>query len=195
MEIEKKTDPRVRRTKKWLQKALVSLMDEKPFEKIQIKEITNRADLSRPTFYMHYDSKLGLLTDYFDAIFLAYFEDLKTAAAAGEVERGVVSTLAFDHWKAQRDSVLLLKKAGLEFVFLRRLQEHMFWLVNFLVERDLLKPPKEGFTEYYHDFISGGVFLIVTRWLEEGCQHSSKVMADIVVEFMGGLYIPPQHLE
>jgi len=192
METEKKTDPRVRRTRKWLQNALVSLMQEKPFEKIQIKEITTRADLSRPTFYMHYQSKLDLLTDYFDTIFIDYFDELKTAAAANEVARGVVPSLAFHHWKEQRESILLLKEAGLEFVFLRRLQEHMFWLVEFLVERDFLKPPKEDFRDYYHDFISGGVFLVVSRWLEEGCTHSPEVMADIVVELLGGLVIPPQ---
>ncbi|MBE0688415.1 MAG: TetR/AcrR family transcriptional regulator, partial [Anaerolineaceae bacterium] len=50
MSTKDSTDLRVRRTRKWLQEALLSLMLKKPFTRISIAEITDQAQVSRPTF-------------------------------------------------------------------------------------------------------------------------------------------------
>jgi AcrR family transcriptional regulator len=60
---ETKLDPRVIRTRKLLKEAILSLIPEKSFSDITIKEITDRATLNRVTFYLHYDDKLDLLQD------------------------------------------------------------------------------------------------------------------------------------
>ena len=44
------------RYKNLIRNALLSLMTEKPFEKITITDIVNRADINRGTFYAHYRS-------------------------------------------------------------------------------------------------------------------------------------------
>ena len=49
-----KEDRRIRRTKKLLKQALAQLMDEKEFKDITVRDITERADLNRGTFYLHY---------------------------------------------------------------------------------------------------------------------------------------------
>ncbi len=54
-------DLRARRTRKWLQAALIELMKEKPFPEIQITELTARAQVSRAAFYLHFRSKEELL--------------------------------------------------------------------------------------------------------------------------------------
>ena len=57
-----KEDRRVRRTQKLLKESLVQLMSEKAFKDITIKDITERADLNRGTFYLHYSDTYDLLT-------------------------------------------------------------------------------------------------------------------------------------
>lgn len=47
-------DRRVKRTKTLLQKTLVELMLEKEVSQISVKELTQRADVNRSTFYLHY---------------------------------------------------------------------------------------------------------------------------------------------
>lgn len=54
-------DPRVRRTRDLLQRALSGLLEEKDFDQISIGEIAERATLSRATFYDHYCDKHALL--------------------------------------------------------------------------------------------------------------------------------------
>ena len=54
-------DRRVRRTKRSLHDALIGLAREKPYDSIAVKEILDRADVGKSTFYMHFRGKDGLL--------------------------------------------------------------------------------------------------------------------------------------
>lgn len=57
----KTEDRRVRRTKKLLRESIAELMTEKEFKDITVKDITDRADLNRGTFYLHYKDTYDLL--------------------------------------------------------------------------------------------------------------------------------------
>ena len=47
-------DRRIKRTKRFLSMALVELLAEKPVNEITVKELTERSDVNRATFYRHY---------------------------------------------------------------------------------------------------------------------------------------------
>ncbi len=59
----KKIDPRVRRTRRLLRDALVSLILEKDYASISIKEITDRAEVAYITFFRHFESLDQLLME------------------------------------------------------------------------------------------------------------------------------------
>lgn len=54
------SDLRVRRTQKAIKHALLKLIEEDGFEKITVKDITDTAEISRNTFYLHYEDKYDL---------------------------------------------------------------------------------------------------------------------------------------
>lgn len=54
------SDQRVYRTRKILRKAMLELIQEKTLAAVSIKEITERAEVSRGTFYAHYADKYEL---------------------------------------------------------------------------------------------------------------------------------------
>jgi AcrR family transcriptional regulator len=56
-------DRRVRRTRRALQDALLTLMIEKGYEAVTVQDIIDRADVGRSTFYTHYTHKDELLRD------------------------------------------------------------------------------------------------------------------------------------
>ena len=58
---EEKTDLRIRRTKKSIRDAFFELLDENGFDSVTVKDITDRALISRNTFYLHYEDKIDLL--------------------------------------------------------------------------------------------------------------------------------------
>lgn len=62
----KKTDPRVRRTRRLLRDALIAQMLERDFASISIREVTERAEVAYVTFFRHYDSLEQLLMEVLD---------------------------------------------------------------------------------------------------------------------------------
>lgn len=64
-----KPDRRVQRTRGLLCAAILALLAERTLESLRIEDITERANLRRATFYMHYKDKEELLVDALSAIF------------------------------------------------------------------------------------------------------------------------------
>ncbi|HEX9057239.1 MAG TPA: TetR/AcrR family transcriptional regulator [Ktedonobacterales bacterium] len=56
-------DPRVKRTRKLLQDAMMGLLREKSFQSVTVQDIAERAMLNRATFYAHFEDKYAL-ADY-----------------------------------------------------------------------------------------------------------------------------------
>ena len=59
------TDRRARRTRKALRDAFVALVLERGYDRLTVEDITERADVARPTFYAHFPHKEDLLTSVF----------------------------------------------------------------------------------------------------------------------------------
>lgn len=59
--MPKKTDRRVLRTRQMLRDALIELIVEKGYDAITVQDITDRANVGRTTFYLHYGHKDDLL--------------------------------------------------------------------------------------------------------------------------------------
>ncbi len=53
-------DPRIRRTRQLLQKALGNLLETKGLDEISVQDITDAATVNRATFYDHYTDKFAL---------------------------------------------------------------------------------------------------------------------------------------
>jgi AcrR family transcriptional regulator len=60
-EVAEQTDRRVLRSRQMLVDAFAKLLRRKDFDDISIQEITNEADLTRATFYLHFADKAALL--------------------------------------------------------------------------------------------------------------------------------------
>lgn len=56
-----KIDRRIRKSQEAIKKAVVELMTVKTFDQITIQDISDKADVSRRTFYLHYMDKFDLL--------------------------------------------------------------------------------------------------------------------------------------
>ena len=56
-----KTDARVRYTRKVIRENFLALLEEKPVSKITVKELCDRCEINRATFYKHYKDPFDLL--------------------------------------------------------------------------------------------------------------------------------------
>ena len=88
-----KIDRRIQRTRLALRSALLELIKEKGFDSVSVEEITERANLGRATFYLHYKDKEDLLLDEFREI------------ASNRVQ--ILSEIPVSIWKSNQDSLEL----------------------------------------------------------------------------------------
>lgn len=70
-----KIDPRIKRTRQLLQRAMSELLQEKSFESVTVQEIAARAGVNRATFYAHYVDKIALVYAMVREMFAAKLEE------------------------------------------------------------------------------------------------------------------------
>ncbi len=61
--INKKEDRRIKKTKQLLKQGLIDIMFEKDIKNITIKELVEKVDINRSTFYLHYSDIYELLAE------------------------------------------------------------------------------------------------------------------------------------
>src|SRR5437867_3220209 len=118
-------DLRVRRTRKWLQDALIGLMKEKSFQDIQITELTARAQVSRPAFYLHFRSKEELLLSHVDVIFDEFHTEVAKEIARGNIDRKRVCIMLFQYWERYAETLRMVVQAENPDILLERLRAYV----------------------------------------------------------------------
>ena len=68
-QVSSKPNRQVQRTKSWIFEAVMLLMDEKPYHKITVSDITEKAGIARQTFYRNYGDKDDVVFEYLANIF------------------------------------------------------------------------------------------------------------------------------
>lgn len=107
-----KVDPRVRRTRRLLREALVSLILEKDFASISIKEITERAEVAYITFFRHFESLDQLLMEALEeglAELLIHIETLAKRSETSALE--MEGRLIFEYIQQRADLFSILFKS------------------------------------------------------------------------------------
>ncbi|WP_280260729.1 TetR/AcrR family transcriptional regulator [Nocardia abscessus] len=146
-------DRRVRRTRALLHRALIELMVERAYDRITVRDILDRADVGRSTFYAHYRDKDDLLlrssTDYLRAAMTAAETDDDAAELLAPVR--TLFQLAADHPDIYR--ALLGRKSGTVLLRTTRVM-----VAQILAERlrDRLAMPEDEFATTV-TFLSWGV--------------------------------------
>ena len=112
MKTKTKIDPRVRRTRRILQEALVSLILEKEYSAISIKDLTDRAEVAYITFFRHYNGIDELLMEVLDEGLAELMHHVATLAghadgSANEIE----GKLIFEYIKQKSDLFRILLKS------------------------------------------------------------------------------------
>jgi AcrR family transcriptional regulator len=107
-----KIDPRVRRTRRMLRDALVSLLLEKDFASISIKEITARADVAYITFFRHYESLDTLLMEVLEEGLGGLLVHIETLAKQSETSAlETEGRLIFEYIEQKADLFRILLKS------------------------------------------------------------------------------------
>jgi AcrR family transcriptional regulator len=179
--MKKKTDPRVLRTRQMLQDALLELMSEKPFRRIHVSEITERAGLARPTFYLHFRSKEELLLSRLDRIFEQYMAEIEPFL--GLDDQGVLAAKLFEQLQSNSALVRLMAESEEEIarLVMNRLREY----TQELFQEFPLEAPLEELPPHITDFalasLAGSTYALILQWVKADMPYSPKVMGGLLM--------------
>lgn len=170
MSTKQSTDRRARRTRAALQKALLELLQKRRLASIQIQEITDRADVSRPAFYLHFSSKEELLLSHIDDLFAQLHQAVFAEAANRQpITLEMLVMTSFQLWGKGAQAWSVAWQLENKDLLLIRLRRHMAALMAaFAASPSSNITPHPTLNDYVIDFITGGVYMLLRRWAEEG---------------------------
>lgn len=177
----KKTErPQIAISKKRIEEALLQSLAEKPFDQITVTELSNRAGLSRRTFYRHYDSVNAVLGSYLGKVCddhlifmterLAHNPGFKTAIY-----------LNFVFWEKHKSLLSMMLANSLMPQLLDR-----FWpeargrFLNLYGSSDKANG-------YVAHFVLGGAWNMLVKWVEDGAIATPEEMAEIAGQILAHL--------
>jgi len=130
--IQKSSKPnkQVERTKSWIFDALMLLMDEKPYYKITVSDIADKAGVARPTFYRNFDDKDEVILQYLNKSFNS--EIISTEKIdKGNKTNNIILTFDVTYLiKNQKNLKKILSTADVEARIYRELQLYTLSLIK-----------------------------------------------------------------
>jgi len=175
-----KVDRRVRRSRRLLRDALFSLILEKEYPAITIKEITERADVAYITFFRHYDDIDELLMEGLGKLLDGLQRRIEKAAQeAQEAPQDVAEgRVIFEHVQEQSDLYTVLLKSQGAHQIRKRVRDTIADLY-----RTTCRPLQadQGIVpgDVAANHIAASLLALIEWWLEQGMVYPVERMAQI----------------
>jgi AcrR family transcriptional regulator len=151
-----KEDARITRTKRDLVNALDELMQEKSYDDISVKDITDRAMISKNTFYNNFNEKNDLLIILFDR----YAKDLMEENQKILAKKNPINKFS-PYKKMIETTVHFLYTAKLPiFKLIKEDNSHaVYYMMNVFLQKSL-----EGISEYLGGYFTGSSRDLTTKF-------------------------------
>ena len=188
-----KMDRRVLRTLQSLRTALLELIKEKEYDEISIEEITERANVGRTTFYLHYKDKEDLLMEEISAIMYERAQVLSEIpfsvwlpASEEDLKKNIALQpllLVFEHIHNNSELYNLLLKSTNSSKIVERIRtistDAIVKFVETKMEIDPIPLLTEVPIEFFAAFFSGALISVVGWWIREDMRHSPEEVTNM----------------
>lgn len=177
-ETPKRPDPRVTRTRELLQNAFLKLLEEKPYERITIADITGAATVNRKTFYLHYETKDHLLRSVTDHILDDLFGEARESQPSDlsiDEQQAYIAGRIFAYVKKHRAffEVMFERKAMTDFVQYMKRYFARFYEEKFAnLDESRLPVQKDVIASYIGSAYVG----VIHGWLNDGMRQTPEEM-------------------
>lgn len=118
-------DPRVRKTRRGLQEALVRLILREGYDNLSVQAIADEAQTARITFYRHYHDKKDLLADCLNTLYEELTQKTGAITREGLLAGYTPVHVLYEHITQQEALYRILFASGGTHTVLERLRHHM----------------------------------------------------------------------
>jgi len=190
--VNKKGNRQVERTNQAIRAAYLELLEESPSKKIKISEICERANISRPTFYNHFQTKDEIFLSHLDEILDEMFIQYRNLHFQNEDEAyvnfGKASSEFFSLWQSRADLYKLIKDVQADCLLIDKLKDHHLKTYHIIAKHNYpLHDP--DILKYFISHISYVFFSVLDDWMENGMKRSPEEMGELLAVFYKPLMI------
>ena len=184
-------DERVIKTKKLIKTALSELIQEKGFDHVSITDLTQRANINRGTFYLHYQDKYDLLEKFENEV----LDDINTNA------ENFIKSIKYIDFLGEDFSNEIKPFINKVFTYIKE---------NYIIMKVILGPKSDmrfqnkikkalnilltekGWDNYFdsqNTFVSKNYFIsylvsahigVIRQWIDSGMNESAENMAEMI---------------
>ena len=173
-----KTDPRVRYTRMIIQTAFLELLQQKPVNKITVREICEKAEINRSTFYKHYLDCYDLLDNLKEDAAVQLEEKLSTIEADGAMP-ALTAILQTIEDNARLFEIFFRSGGSREFTMQLVRLCFRFMDLHLAVSTDSAKDDVQRAMDF--SFLIGGVGGVTEYWIQDGCRVPKEQIAAAIL--------------
>jgi len=179
MDIEMKEDRRVRKTKKALREGLASLLNEKSIQNITVKELTDKVDIHRSTFYANFKDIYELFSHMEDTI----IQEINDIVLADYIfkSREFFERL-IDYINSNRQVSRLFFAGNTSTAFVKRLTDLFkdMCIDHWRKEHNITGVSEE--LEYYSQFGFSGALGVIGLWVTGGFKYPAAQLVMMLTD-------------
>lgn len=179
MSTRKRENPMSVRSKTALAQALLSELMEKDFDDISIQNITDRAGLSRQTFYTNFSKKEDILNFLLNGLFTKYMRRLSPS----QLTPGnfIIDYLIF--WDSNKDFISLLFRRNLGYLFQNR--NRAFFMSDSAAFDDIFSA-EPWQLPYIKASIAGLTYELLNLWISNDQGLSVNMLTALAENLLSG---------
>ena len=173
-----KTDIRTKYTKKIIRECFFELLKEKPLNRITVKEICEKADINRTTFYRYYKDPFDLMEQIQNEM-LAAFRSHAKATMPIDMKSALEAMFSAVIHNQEMYLVLISDNADRSFVRRMILETYDLFKDSLAKKYPFFSDNQRRWMYYY---IAQGSVSITIDWLNRGMKETPAEMATFIAE-------------
>ncbi|MEM7335332.1 MAG: TetR/AcrR family transcriptional regulator [Chloroflexota bacterium] len=178
----KKTNRYALLSRSLLQEALLQLMKEKNYSKISVTDIVKQAELSRPTFYAHFETKDDLLMSYVDDLLEEIYGMILKYPLQEQVHESMPfpPNNLFKAWLKRKEIFEQVRLADIDYLILKKIRDHHYEIFSEQWPSSPLSNLNPKLIGYCINYMAGSVAMFLLHWMDEGMPYDPVIMGELL---------------
>ncbi|MDN3020142.1 TetR/AcrR family transcriptional regulator [Paenibacillus sp. BSR1-1] len=185
---DKAADRRVIRTKRMIRDALTELMEEKGFEGITVRDLTEKASINRGTFYLHYRDKYDLLEQSEEEIISGIrqlvnnIKPKEAVSFTSQDEPFPIILKLFEYFQENASFMKVILGPKGDAAFQGKMKELIKKTFFQKIAEDLKIEEMLVPADYLISYVSSAHLGVIQHWLQSGMEKSPREMTLILTK-------------
>lgn len=173
-------NPTALNSREWLVSALLTLMETKPYSKITVKDICQKADLSRQTFYNFFETKDDMILFCIKRCYVEMMNGLKSKSPLllSDITEELIKT-----FHNNQNMINLIISQKLEYL----LEYELASVIQIFAEQVNPETSNQP-SKYGTAFLTGAIAHTIIYWFKDPYPIPSEQLAALLLDILSGNY-------